>query len=331
MAVIAELGRTIGKSMPYEFVPGLRVGKGGLPEDDRICMWVEGAEHQNPVFDSKTPAIPGQALTLRNDLQLASIRPEVQSDGITLSAPGLEDLLIPTVEDVADNRIPVKIWSWHGEAIDQGDEAAKWGEAIFKRPVRFVRISSEAPRYVENNRALGRVAFSDGYPLTIGSLKGIELINQRLESYGQAQIPPEQSRTTLLLEGLDPPYELPEYAFPEDYIASLVFEQDDLELEFEVQKACGRCLIMNQQRQTGENIKGRKVLYALGQLGRQGRHIDIDRFGDGIEKFWTQNASIRLPKNMPPDFVFKLVRNAEVRVNYRPTPNWVPLSIRTAA
>jgi uncharacterized protein YcbX len=336
MATVELLGKASGKSMPYDTVPELRIGSDGLIEGDHVCAWVEAAEHVNPTFQKGKIAVPGQALTRRNDPELAGIYPVVGEDGITLwtkneNGMWLPNLPVPYREDIEKNRLPVKIWGWRGEAIDMGDEVADWGRDIFGRPVRLVALSQEKPRYVEDRPELGRAPFTDGYPVTVGAVESFDLINGVLAEHGVEPIALSRPRATMLLAGLRPPFEVPEKTFLEDFVASVVLKYEGQELILQLEKACGRCIMMNQIEATAELIKGPTVLAALGKLGRLGAHTDTTRFGTDPDKFWTQNAIIRLPKNMPPDFVFKIIRGAKVEVTYRNTPNWVTSSARQAA
>lgn len=85
-------------------------------------------------------------------------------------------------------------------------------------------------------------------------------------------------------------------------------------------KACSRCPIPNTDQVTGER-RGH-VLKALAKLGRNGRHLNTDKYGSKIKPFFTQNFVIELPEPMEEGQVIRIDRNSEVQVAYSDTANW---------
>lgn len=327
MVTVVELGRAPGKSMVAEpNVDALEINALGL-FGDRQYMWVEAAKHINVNYRPGSVALPGQFLSLREDPQLTDIIPTLGPNGVTMYSRSQRDSYpITRREDVAEHRIPVSVWGWHGKAVDQGDEAATWGEQMLGRPVRLVELSNEEPRYVEDTEALGRVGFSDGYPLTVASTASLDLINRELAVADQLPIPLRRARANILLSGLVLPNRdsLPADVFPEDYIESIRVDTNGLVAVLRRLVACERCPIPDINHNTGER-KGRPVLRALGRLGRQGTHLDELRYGAKPEIFWTQNFVIELPQDMPPDGIIRIERGSQVEVIYSDKPNWVPL------
>ncbi len=327
MPTIAELGFSPGKSLvAYEDVPQIQLGEPGVV-GDRDCMLVETAEHTNVSYKKGFVAGPGYQLTLREDAALTNIVPvlDFESGAIEFSTrTGTDHLIVPKAEDVAANRIPVQVWGWQGEAVDQGDEIAAFASDIVGRPVRAVRISDENPRYVEGNPALGRVGFADAHAITVGCTESLSLINEQMVAQGQPPIPLRRARTTILLDGLIVPNrdKLPENIFPADYIETVTIVSDGLQAVIRKVKACGRCPLPDRNHITGE-LKGRPILKSLTALNRNGRHADTARYGDKAEVFWTQGFVIELPADMPEGATITVERGAQVDVTYSDTANWV--------
>lgn len=326
MAVtIAELNFAPGKAMaPYEDVNTLTINADGM-FGDREYMWVEADPHTNRLYRKGEVAEPGHFLSLREDPVLTQVVPTLEArGGVTLCTRGGSELFyVPAAEDVAAHRIPVSVWGWHGEGVDQGDEAAQWGAEVIGRPVRLVAVSNEAPRWVEGDPRLGRVGFADGYPVTVGSTDSIDLVNDKLAAVDHPPITSKRPRVTMLLAGLTLPNraELPDGMFPEDYVEEIRVGSGGLVAVFRRMKACGRCPVPDTNELTGER-KGAPVRKALGELARNGRHANTGRHGTKPELFWTQNHIIELPQGMGPDDKIVVRRGAEVEVVYSEATNW---------
>ena len=319
MVAIAELGHAPGKSMRAgQGTEALHIDKRGL-FGDREYMWVEAGSHVNVNYKPGREAVPGQFLSQREDPVLTGVVPVLLPDGVLLSFGGQDQLRVHRREDVAAHRIPVSVWGWRGEGVDQGDEAAKWGEEILERPVRLVAISEASPRYVDNNPTLGRVGFCDGYPVTVGTTTTFRRLNHYLASVGRPAVPTNRVRATIILDGLELG---DERCFPEDYVSSITVRSGDLSLVLERYKACGRCPIPDTDQVTGE--RKTYVRSALGKLGRTGRHADSETFGTEPELFLTQNFILHLPEDMPDGVVITVARGAEVAVTLTDFTNWVP-------
>jgi uncharacterized protein YcbX len=181
-------------------------------------------------------------------------------------------------------------------------------------------VSDEAPRYVENDPSLGRVGFADAYPVTVGSLAAFKKINTYLESVGRCPIPTNRTRSTILLDGLSTPSE---EAFPEDYIDTITIANNGLTLVLKRLKACGRCPIPDTDQLTGD--RKTHVRSALGKLGRNGTHLDTNRYGTKSEIFLTQNFVLILPHDMQKGETIKVEQHVEVDVQYTDNTNWIPL------
>lgn len=322
---IAEIGFAPGKGMvAYDDVASIEIDDHGL-FGDRHYMWVEAEPHKNELYHHGEIAEPGHFLSMREDPGLTQIIPILEAQGgVSLSTRNTnEALYVPGAADTNENRTPVSVWSWHGEAVDQGDEAAAWGTIVIGRPVRLVAVSDEKPRFVEGDKSLGRVGFADAYPFTVGSTRSVELVNQQLEAAGVDPITYRRPRVSLLLDGLELPNadKLSDAVFPEDYVDEIAISSNGLTVVLKRIKACGRCPVPNTDEITGVR-RGAPVTKALGALARGGRHTDTGRYGEKPELFWTQNFVVKLPDGMEQGQTIQVNRGAEVAVTYSADTNW---------
>ena len=308
-------------------VAALRLDSRGM-FGDRQYMWVEGEPHVHVRHHAGTVSGRGCQLTQREDPGLTGIEPTPVEDGVVLSQTaeieqhrvGPPALFVPRRPDIPAHRVPVRVWSWEGEAVDQGDEAAAWGEAVLGRPCRLVEVSEATPRWVEGNPALGRVGFCDGYPLTVGSTTAFARLNKHLESVGWPPVPINRARASVILSGLDFG---DGSCFPEDYVAAVSVPTEAGTLVLERRKACGRCPVPDTDQVSGE--RRTHVRSALGKLGRTGTHLDSGLFGTDPEIFLTQNFIVHLPPGVSDVRTADIVRGAEVEATLTETTNWVPV------
>ncbi len=201
-------------------LPVARLAATGFPWD-RHWMMVDGE---------------GRFLSQRTHPRLARVRPQLDPDALTLSAPGLEPLVLPLAPVGAPTT--VRIWQDTCEGLDQGEEAAHWCSHALEVSVRLIRVPQEPPRRA-NPRFAGPVpvpvVFTDAYPLLICNASSLEELNTRLD----APIPMERFRPNIVLEGLP--------AFAEDHIARIRIGSVVLQLV----KPCTRCVIPSIDQSSG--------------------------------------------------------------------------------
>lgn len=179
----------------------------------------------------------GSFLTQRTHPQLARIVPEIATDSLRLSAPGMPVLRVP-LEPVG-TQLPVRVWDERCTALDQGGEAQHWLSRALGQPVHLVRIAPSMARVASAEYAgptPAPMAFADGYPVLVCNQASLADLNERLPE----PIPMERFRPNIVLEGLPP--------FAEDRIASLRIDDVTLRLV----KPCTRCVIPSIDQQTGE-------------------------------------------------------------------------------
>jgi len=141
----------------------------------------------------------GGHLTQREYPKLALVKPELRDGCVTLSAPNYDSIQFATQTSGAP--YPVSIWKSKGvQAIDQGDEAAKWFSDWLGVPVRLVHIADEYKRLVDGEYAVNvddHTGFADGYPILLTSEEGLQDLNARLE----LPVPMNRFRPNIVVKG----------------------------------------------------------------------------------------------------------------------------------
>jgi uncharacterized protein len=178
----------------------------------------------------------GTFLSQRTHPQLARIVPEIMTDALLLTAPGLSPLRVPLTD--GGERVTVRVHRDPCLGLDQGATAAAWVSEAVGEAVRLVRVPPN-PERVANPAFAGAVpapmGFADGYPFLICNETSLEDLNSRMpEPIGM-----ERFRPNLVLRGLP--------AWTEDRIDMLVVDGLTLRLV----KPCTRCTIPSIDPQTG--------------------------------------------------------------------------------
>lgn len=192
----------------------------------------------------------GVFLTQRQHAKMALIQPALQKGDLTLSAPGVPDVLVSWLTNTAEpTQVPVRIWAADTLGFDEGDAVANWLTRFLGLPCRLLRVHPEAERYaslehVQNWRAKHgdlmpdfparhRFGFADAFPFLITNQRSLDELNRRLQAKGQAAVPMNRFRPNIVLQGLD--------AYEEDYLASIKVGRMTLAQV----KRCARCPIPN--------------------------------------------------------------------------------------
>ncbi len=326
MATVEELRFVPVKSLRAEdeTVERLEVNHLGL-FGDREYAFFEGDTHINTLYQRGHVAGPGHFLSQREDTQLTGVVPHLGDNGLWLTSDGQPDLWVPRAADIEENWRLGSVWGWEGLVVDQGDEASDWASTVVGRYTRLGALSIQNPRFSEDNPELGRVGFADGYPITIASVEAYDILNQQLIADGNDPIPRNRTRTTIILAGLEVP-DLPEKAFPEDYISAIYIVSNGLTLVLRRIKACGRCPVPDTDQITGDRARSRPFLAALTKLGRHGNYTDQARYGKKPDVFFSQNFVIELPKDMTASDTIVIEKGASVEVEYEGETNWVSRS-----
>lgn len=185
----------------------------------------------------------GDFVSQRQLPRLQLVRPALEGGTLLLQAPDQLPLALP-LEPVGTPR-RVTVWDDAVDALDAGDAAAHWFEAVTGRALRLVRFAPGQRRLSDAQWSAGvqaENAFSDGFPLLVASTASLAGLNARLAARGRPPVTMERFRPNLVLDGLEDEH-------GEDFI-------DTLELpggvRLKLVKPCVRCAIPNVDPLTAE-------------------------------------------------------------------------------
>jgi uncharacterized protein YcbX len=178
----------------------------------------------------------GRFLTQRDLPRMALIDAQVDDRALTLTAPGMDDLVVPL--DLAGRAVPVTIWRDALTARDQGDAPARILSGWLERPARLVRFDPDVRRPCNPQYAGPGMhhAFADGYPVLVIAEASLEDLNTRLLQ----PLPMNRFRPNIVLSGID--------AYDEDHISEIAIGAATLRLV----KPCARCRITTTDQATAE-------------------------------------------------------------------------------
>lgn len=183
----------------------------------------------------------GRFVTQRELPRMALIGTRVGADGLTLSAPGMPDLVVPRTAN--GNARPVTVWRFDGRGIDHGAEAADWVSNYLETDLSLVAFDTSLPRecsreWTRDTRAI--TEFADGYPVLVISRASLDDLNSRLAQSRSGPLPMERFRPNVVIDGVG--------AYDEDRIHELRVNGVTLRMV----KPCARCAITTTDQQTGE-------------------------------------------------------------------------------
>ncbi len=219
----------------------------------------------------------GVAITQRDVRQLALVTTRIVDDQ-TLSLefdgqPGLE-----IRRNQAGNRCKAIVWDDECDAVEQGDEAARWFTKITGKPSRLVIMADEFVRPVHQKKVEGdfRVGFADSHPLLIISQASLDELNSRLDT----AVPMNRFRPNVVIDGAEP--------FAEDSWKQIKIA----ETLFDVTKPCARCVMVSIDQSNAEGSKeplktlstyrtvGNKVMFGQNMVHHSEGRISV---GDKLE------------------------------------------------
>lgn len=178
----------------------------------------------------------GRFVSQRELPRMALVRPVLKTSEMVLRAPGM--LALHIALDRAEQPVRATVWDDTVGAFDMGDLCAQWFSDFLGRPLRLVRFDP-AQKRLSDRRWTGALeaenAFSDGFPLLVASVAGIEEFNRRLQARGVPAVTMARFRPNLVLDGLD--------AHGEDAIDEIDFETPDGPVRLRLVKPCARCNI----------------------------------------------------------------------------------------
>lgn len=169
--------------------------------------------------------------------------------GVTLSAPGVEELEVPLPEDLDANLRGVTVWRDTLRVPDAGDEAARWVSEFIGKTTRMVHIPQERARWLPSGygKVEDKVGFADGFPLLLIGQASLDDLSAKI---GRPQ-EMLRFRPNLVVEGAE--------AFAEDGWKRIRIG----DVEFRLLKGCSRCILTTIDPATGERSEDREPLSTL--------------------------------------------------------------------
>eukprot|EP00483_Globobulimina_turgida_P007207 UN07221 len=130
-------------------------------------------------------------------------------NGIKLSAPNIESILVPIEKDESNlHKVEnVILWKDKVSGIDQGDNIAKWLTKYINNgcEYRLLRISNNYKRKTnakytpEFLRGQSNATYADGYPYLIASQSSLNAVNYELNKRGFNEIPMNRFRPNIVI------------------------------------------------------------------------------------------------------------------------------------
>ena len=209
------------------------------------------------VFDRLWMAVDsrGAFLSQRRAPRLALVEaslPTSPDEPLRLHSSGAQPIEVPVVRSRA-HRVEVRVWEDHVEAIDQGNDAARWLETVLKFPgARLVRMADDATRHCNRKYApsSAQTALSDGFPLLLANEASLSELNDRIADRGGQPIPMERFRPNLVVGDAGSGRKL--RPFDEDSWSEMgIKSHAGRGARFGVVKPCSRCKIPTIDQETG--------------------------------------------------------------------------------
>ncbi len=178
----------------------------------------------------------GKFVTQREQAHMALIAPQLQGDGLTVTAPGMPALAVAGTN--TDQVRTVTVWRDQCPAYDEGDVAATWLSTFLGTAVRLVRFD-DAHQRLSSTEFTGDTPaynqFSDGFAMLAISNASLSDLNSRMT----LALPMNRFRPNLVLDGLP--------AYGEDEVHELQVGG----LSLRAVKPCTRCKITTTDQDTG--------------------------------------------------------------------------------
>lgn len=187
----------------------------------------------------------GRFVTQRELPRMALIRPTLRTEDMVLRAPGM--LALHLSLNAVEAPCRVTVWRDQVAAYDMGDLSAQWFSDFLGRRVRLVRFDP-AHKRLSNRNWTGEIkaenAFSDGYPILVASVAGLDELNRRLAAGGHDAVTMARFRPNLVIDGVE--------SNGEDHLDEIAFDTPDGPVRLKLVKPCARCPIPDVDPATGE-------------------------------------------------------------------------------
>ena len=202
----------------------------------------------------------GGFMSQRAHPRMALISTHLSDEQLTVSAPGMPDLLIPLRQETG-NLIDVEVWGDVNKGALVGEEADRWFGKFLRFPCRLVRKPDDDPRQVDSTYAQSgdQTSFADGFAFLLISETSLEDLNSRLES----PLPMNRFRPNFVARGCEP--------YAEDGWGRLRIG----DVTFRVAEGCPRCAITTVDQRTG--VRGKEPLRTLATYRKSGGEVFFGR------------------------------------------------------
>jgi uncharacterized protein YcbX len=207
----------------------------------------------------------GNFVTQREVTELSQVTTGLDSDSLTVSAPGLSRLVIPAAHH--GERKTVQVWADSVQACAH-PEGSAWFSEFLGAPHELVYMPDSEQRAVNPARARTGdiVSFADGYPFLLISEASLADLNARV---GQP-LSMARFRPNIVIAGTEP--------FAEDGYAEVWLG----EISFRGVKRCDRCSVTTIDPVTGE--RGKEPLKTLATYRLQDKQVwfGMNMIHDGV-------------------------------------------------
>ncbi|WP_164549065.1 MOSC domain-containing protein [Amphritea opalescens] len=187
----------------------------------------------------------GKFLTARTHPALLAVKSALLPNGLLISAPGVEPLRLD-YSQLGSQYDEINVWKDQIHARNGGAQAQQWFTDYLQQPCKLYLFDQQSDRPVSGHPD-HQVAFADGYPLLLISQASLADLNQRCQS----TVLMEQMRPNLVIDQCD--------TYAEDSWKRIRLG----DVEFEVVKPCGRCILTTTDPTTLTRNPGREPLSVL--------------------------------------------------------------------
>ncbi|MBB2947954.1 hypothetical protein FB565_007725 [Actinoplanes lutulentus] len=200
----------------------------------------------------------GVGITQRETPLLTQLTARPRPGGLTLSAPGLDQLDLD--EPVQGEKVAVRVFkSKQPVPARVASAGSDWVSSLLGREARLTWQADPTSRAVDGfSEPDDRVSFADGYPVLLANTASLDAVNDWLTEGGDEPIPMHRFRPNVVVTGAQ--------AWDEDTWIGRRLRIG--EMTFRAAKSCARCRVTTIDQETGET--GRQPLHVLGKHRRIG-------------------------------------------------------------
>jgi len=209
----------------------------------------------------------GKFITQRSHQRLATVAARPAANGLVLTAPGMENLLVATPS--GRERLDIVVWADQVNAALADSQAHAWFSALFGERLMLAHLDEKADRKKTGIWVAEPIplSFADAFPVLVATTGSLVALNAEVAARGGAAIPMTRFRPNLVVECDEP--------WREDFWKVLRVGQVELEL----MKPSDRCIVTTTDQTTGERM-GEEPLKSLARLRMSGdRRINGVLFG----------------------------------------------------